>query len=214
MSAIFKRDDAAGPAWARRGAPAAGKPGVEVDVGAVRSDDKVVLRHRSGDARGKATERDRMRLHIGQRGRDANRALVVAGALRSDVCVCDKRRRREGSETQRFAAGGKRERRMRPCTSDPSRRSEASAEIGIDGGEIGRIDREVEHVSRSSIITGELQPVATEGKIERGAADVLARELDAASSSERQIAPATLRRELERERRRPFGLERTKLLYI
>ena len=84
---------------------------------------------------------------------------------------------------------------MRPCTTDPPRRSEASAEVGIDGGEIGRIDREVEHVSGSSIITGELQPVAANGQIERGVADMLACELDAASSGETQIAPAALRRE-------------------
>ena len=98
---------------------------------------------------------------------------------------------------------------MRPCAADPPRRTEASGEIGIDGSEIGCIDREAKDVSSSPVIAGELQPVATEGKIERGAADMLARELDAASSGERQIAPATLRRELERERRRPFGLERT-----
>src|SRR2546428_7217509 len=97
---------------------------------------------------------------------------------------------------------------MRPGATDPPRSRKASAEIVTDGSEIGRIDREVEHVSGSSIITGELQPVAADGQIERGVADVLACELDAASSGETQIAPAALRREPERERRKPFGLER------
>src|SRR6185295_10602722 len=66
-----------------------------------------------------------------------------------------------------------------------------------------------EHFSCPPIIAGELQPVAADGQIERGAADMLAREHDAAAARERQLAPATLRCELERERGRPFGLERT-----
>ena len=98
LPAIFKRDDASGPAWARCRTPAAGKPGVEVEVGPARSHDELVLRDRSGHAGGKTLERDQMCLSIGQRGADANRPLVVARALRSDVGVDDKRRRRDRSE--------------------------------------------------------------------------------------------------------------------